>query len=86
MMMKPTTGNRRTTLTLPAEYLEMADRIARERRVNLSVVVSEALGEGLRVRGEQRRTEEILELYKTAFSGFSEEELMVLDGIVLQPE
>ena len=85
-MNKPTLGNRRTTLTLPAEYLDMADRIARERRVNLSVVVSEALGEGLRVRGEHRRTEEILELYKTAFSGFSEEELMVLDGIVLQPE
>ena len=34
---------RRTTLTLPADSLAQAERLARARRVNLSVVVSEAL-------------------------------------------
>jgi hypothetical protein len=41
-------GTRRTTLSLPAEPLDEAERIARTRHVNLSVVVGEALTEGLR--------------------------------------
>jgi hypothetical protein len=74
--------SRRTTLTLPADSLSHAERIARARNVNLSTVVSEALREGLRVQAAGERATEILSLYRQAFSGFSEEELMILDGVI----
>lgn len=75
---------RRTTVTLPAESLAQATRIARAKNVNLSTVVSEALSEGLRVQAAIDRSEEILEAYRTAFSGFSAVETALLDGIVLE--
>jgi len=76
---------RRTTLTLPSESLTQAASIARARKVNLSTVISEALANGLQSYAATQRSEEILSAYKTAFSGFSEEELLLLDGVVLEP-
>jgi post-segregation antitoxin (ccd killing protein) len=76
---------RRTTLTLPAVSLTHAERIARARKVNLSAVISEALSEGLRMHAAAERSEEILEAYQRAFSGFSEEEASILDGVILAP-
>ena len=76
---------RRTTLTLPADSLAQAERLARTRKVNLSVVVSEALSDGLRMHAAMERSEQVLNAYKKAFSGFSDEEMMVLDGVVLAP-
>ena len=78
------TARRRTTLTLPADSLAQAERIARARKVNLSVVVSEALSDGLRMHASTERSEQVLNAYKKAFAGFSDEETMVLDGIVLE--
>ena len=77
-------SSRRTTLTLPAECLDLADRIARKRHLNLSAVVSEALHRGLREEEQLQRSEMILESYKKAFTGFSAEELLLLDGIILE--
>ena len=79
------TARRRTTLTLPADSLLQAERIARAKRVNLSTVISEALSDGLRIRAAAERSEEVLSAYKQAFQGFSDEEMLVLDGIVLEP-
>ena len=76
---------RRTTLTLPADSLTQAERLARARKVNLSTVISEALAEGLRLQMAGERSETVLNAYKQAFSGFSDEELSILDGIVLEP-
>ncbi len=76
---------RRTTLTLPADSLAQAERIARTRKVNLSTVISEALSEGLRLNMVAERSNEVLNSYKVAFSGFSDEELAILDGVILQP-
>lgn len=78
-------ARRRTTLTLPADSLARAERIARARKVNLSVVVSEALSDGLRMHTAAERSEQVLNAYKKAFAGFSDEEMMVLDGVVLEP-
>jgi Post-segregation antitoxin CcdA len=75
----------RTTLTLPADSLQEAHRIARSRRVNLSTVVAEALAEGLRVQTAAERSAQVLDRYTKAFAGFTEEELAVLDGIILEP-
>ncbi|MCP5118489.1 MAG: hypothetical protein GY953_47360, partial [bacterium] len=65
---------RRTTLTLPADSLRRAERVARARSVSLSTVVSEALAEGLRMHAATERSEDVLNTYKRAFSGFTEEE------------
>jgi hypothetical protein len=79
---KPT--KRRTTLTLPVDTLSHAEQIARQRNVSLSSVVAEALDEGLRVHASIQRSEEVLKAYQQAFSGLSQEELMILDGIILE--
>ncbi len=75
---------RRTTLTLPAESLDAAQRIAHSRKVNLSSVITEALNEGLRLQMAAQRRDEVLEQYRKAFSGFSDEEISILDGIILE--
>ena len=81
----PPVKKRRTTLTLPAESLSEAQRIARARKVSLSAVIAEALAEGLRVQTAAERSEEVLAGYRKAFSGFSDEELAILDGVILEP-
>jgi post-segregation antitoxin (ccd killing protein) len=78
------TAKRRTTLTLPADSLLQAERIARARRVNLSTVIAEALSDGLRTHAAAQRSEEVLNAYKKAFTGFSDLEMLVLDGILLE--
>jgi hypothetical protein len=70
---------------LPADSLTAAQRIARTRKVNLSTVIAEALSEGLRRQVAAERSEEVLEAYKKAFSGFSDEEIALLDGVILEP-
>jgi len=77
---------RRTTLTLPADSLAEAQRIAHSRKVNLSTVIAEALAEGLRLQTAAERSEKVLEGYKKAFSGFSSEEMSILDGVILEPD
>ena len=80
-----TQTKRRTTLTLPADSLTEAQRIASSRNVNLSTVVAEALSEGLRLQTSSERSEKVIQGYKRAFSGFSDEEMSLLDGIILEP-
>ncbi len=89
--MKPVAGRhpkltRRTTLTLPADSLLQAEKLARARHLNLSAVVAEALAEGLRITGAAARGAAVLKNYERAFAGFSESELMLLDGIVMEPK
>ena len=77
------TAKARTTITLPADSLKQAKQIARARKVNLSTVISEALESGLRMHRSAQRSEQVLDAYRKAFGGFSEEEVLLLDGIVL---
>ena len=78
-------ARRRTTLTLPADSLARAERIARSRNVTLSSVVAEAFVDGMRKHEYAERAEAVLARYQKAFSGLSEEEMMIVDGIILQP-
>lgn len=73
---------RRTTLTLPVDALGQAERIARARHVNLSVVVAEALASGLRMERARERSAQVMRDYQEAFRGFTDEEMMILDGII----
>ena len=83
--LSPPLKKRLTTLTLPADSLADAQQIARKRKVNLSTVIAEALSEGLRLQTGAKRSEEVLEGYKKAFSAFSKEEMAILDGVILEP-
>jgi hypothetical protein len=38
------------------------------------------------LRTREERSTKVIEGYKKAFSGFSEEELSILDGVILEPE
>ena len=76
---------RRTTLALPSDSQAQAQRIARSRRVSLSTVISEVVSVGLRPESARHRRNQILENYRPAFSGFSEDELAILDGVILEP-
>jgi len=76
---------RRTTLTLPADSLLQAHRIAQSRRVNLSTVMAEVVAAGLQLENAKQRADEILDNYRKAFAGFSEDELAILDGVMLEP-
>ncbi len=75
----------RTTLTLPRESLATAARIARARKVNLSTVVSEALEEGLRAKRAAERSQEVLKAYRQAFNSLTAEDVLALDGVILEP-
>ncbi|MBI4908437.1 MAG: hypothetical protein HY820_32735 [Acidobacteria bacterium] len=75
---------RRTTLTLPTGSLDLAERIARRRHLNLSAIVGEALERGLREEEQNLRSDAILRSYRKAFAGFSPEELLLLDGILVE--
>jgi hypothetical protein len=76
---------RRTTLTLPSDSLLQAQKIAHSRKVNLSTVISEVVAAGLRLESARDRRNQILESYRTAFAGFTEEELAILNGVILEP-
>ena len=78
-------AKRRVTLTLPANSLREAQRLADARNVNLNAIIIEAVNEGLRVQARAERSVAVMEGYRKAFSGFSEEELLALDGIILEP-
>ena len=85
MPRKPGPLKRRTTLTLPCDSLLQAQKIARTRRVNLSTVISEVVAAGLQLENARHRRGQILDNYRKAFTGFSGEELAILDGIILEP-
>jgi hypothetical protein len=78
-------NKRRTTLTLPSDSLQEAERIAKERKVNLSTVIAEALAVGLREQTAGEQSADVLRNYQEAFAGFSEEEMAILDGVMMEP-
>jgi hypothetical protein len=82
---KTGTLKRRTTLTLPADSLLQAQRIADSRHVNLSTVIAEVVAAGLQSENAKQRANQVLDNYRKAFSGFPEDELAILDGVMLEP-
>jgi hypothetical protein len=82
-------GTRRTTLTLPVKALSAAERIAEKRNVSLSVIVSEVLDESLRAKEaaalEGQRRVQAWEKYRESLSRLTDEEMLLLDGIIMEP-
>jgi post-segregation antitoxin (ccd killing protein) len=83
----PKSGTRRVTLILPVKALSAAERIARARKVNLSAVVSEALEKTLHAEAEAKREGErrvkAWEALRQSHSDLTDEQWMLLDGIIL---
>lgn len=73
-------------MTLPAGALKEAERIARSRNVTLSAVLAEGLDRVIHDHSDTQRAADIVECYRKAFRGLSEEQTMILDGIILEPE
>ena len=78
-------SKRRTTLSLPAASLKVAERMAAKRHVHLSVVVGEALEEGLRHQLAAEKADDYLARMRQAFEPLTPEELLLVDGIRLSP-
>jgi hypothetical protein len=80
-------GTRRTTLTLRSKALAAAERIAEKRKVSLSVVVSEALEKTLdaeaKAKREGQRRVKVWEALCRSHSNLTDEQWMLLDGIIL---
>jgi len=83
-------GTRRTTLTLPIKALTAAERIARKRKVTLSVVVSEALEENLRAEADAKREGErrvqAWEAHRQSHSRLSDEAKQALSGVFMDEQ
>lgn len=79
---------RRTTVTLPEPLLAQAGRLALQRRQSLSAMVAGFIEDGLRNAGQgARRVRAMREIWKRAIVPASEEERLLLEGIVLsEPE
>jgi hypothetical protein len=80
---KPAT--KRTTLTLPFELLDQAEDLAMAEHATVSTVIAKALSIGLPQIRPAKAAEDFLASYRKAFEipGVSEEDLLALDGIVL---
>ena len=78
-------AKKRTTLTLPAHLLARAETVAAERHVTVSAVVAESLDETLPTRSRRRRGEDVLRLYTECFGGLTDDQLMIVSGIDLEP-
>ena len=76
-------------MTLPVKALAAAERIAEKRKVSLSVVVSEALEKTLHAEAEAKREVErrmqAWEAGRRAFSGLTDEEMLLVNGIIMEP-
>jgi hypothetical protein len=72
---------------MPVRALAAAERIARKRKVTLSVVVSEALEKNLRAEAAAKRDGErrvkAWEAYRQSFQRLSHKEQQALNGIFM---
>jgi hypothetical protein len=60
-----------------------AKRTARTKKMKLSTVISEPLSDGLLKYSAAERSDDVLRAYKKAFGAFSDDEMLVLDGVLL---
>ncbi|MDX2180820.1 MAG: hypothetical protein SFV18_14580 [Bryobacteraceae bacterium] len=81
----PIPAKRRTTLTLPTDSLRQVEALAMQKGVTASAIVAGMISDGLSAQAAAKRGRDVVEAYRRAFDGFTEEERLLLDGIVLDP-
>ncbi len=76
---------RRTTLTLPEDLVRKAEQLARQRHQTLSASIAELMEQSLRsYRFKQDNNHSSLDSLRKAFAPFTEEEMLLLDGIIME--
>lgn len=77
--------SRRTTVTLPTPLLRRAERVALSNHQTLSSAIAGLIEDGLRNRQSQMESgTQVLEAWKRAFANLTEDERMLVDGIILE--
>jgi hypothetical protein len=75
---------RRTTLTLPSELVNKAERLAKQKRQTLSAVVAGLMEQSLRGYAMQPvGNSNALESLRKPFGSLTEDEMLLVDGIVM---
>jgi len=75
---------RRTTLTLPEEILRKVERMAAKRHQTVSSAIAYLVEAGLRNEPQAaKNSRDILELWRKAYVPLTEEERLLVDGIIL---
>jgi hypothetical protein len=77
---------RRTTWTLPQEVLRDVERFARDRHQSVSSAAAYLLEQGLRQQPDRKAVPgpDVLEMLRKSFAGLTEEEQMLVDGIIIE--
>jgi hypothetical protein len=78
-------GSRRTTWTLPQEVLRDVERFANDRHQTVSSAAAYLLQQALRQQSDRKAPgPDVLEMLRKSFAGLTEEERMLVDGIILE--
>jgi metal-responsive CopG/Arc/MetJ family transcriptional regulator len=72
---------KRTTVTLPGELLAEAEALAQERNTTVSAIIAQAMEAGMDSLRRKERAQQAYEQLRSALSGLSEEEQLLIDGI-----
>lgn len=76
---------RRTTWTLPHQVLRDVERFADNRHQSVSSAAAYLLEQGLRQQpGRPAPGTDVLEMLRKSFAGLTEDERMLVDGIILE--
>jgi len=76
---------RRTTWTLPQEVLRDVERFAGDRHQSVSSAAAYLLEQGLRQQPSPKASGvDILAMWRKSFTGLTEEERLLVDGIILE--
>ena len=78
-------AKKRTTLTIPAEFLNRAEQIAKAEHVSVNTILIRAMERGLKQLRTPEMVERLLESQRRALEGLSEEELLWQQGIIMEP-
>ena len=74
----------RTTISLPEDLLHKVERFAIERRQNLSSAITYLVESGLRNEAKAPKDSRgILEMWKKAYLPLTEEERLLVDGVIV---
>jgi hypothetical protein len=70
---------------LPEDLVRKAEHLARQRRQTLSASIAELMEQSLRsYRFKQANNHSTLRSLQKAFAPFTEEEMLLLDGIIME--
>ena len=74
---------RRTTVTLPEDLLSQVERLAVQRHQTVSAAIATLIEEPVRQFEARARNGNVWDLLHKSIKGLTEEEQMIIDGIIL---